>query len=118
MKRYVIGFLIIATSVYAQEFVVKHKKKRVTSSHVKEQIGQMYEEVSKLSSRAICSLSSLNPALVDRTKDLINGEVSTDIVMLEKHLAELESMKSQLIIFEKQINAMVPVLNHKIGTDR
>jgi hypothetical protein len=104
---------VCITGLCAQEFVVK-KKKRVSTSRLKEQIGEAYEDIAKLSSSIICSLSHLNPALVDRTKELINGEINSQAHDLEKHLSALQNMKSKLIVHEKEINEMLPLLEQKL----
>jgi|SRR5579859_2427956 len=115
MKRlstYAIAMVCI-TGLCAQEFVVK-KKKKVSTSSLKEQIGEAYEDIAKLSSGIICSLSRLNPALVDRTKELINGEVGSGARELEKHLSALHTMKSKLMVHEKEVNEMLPLLEQKL----
>lgn len=94
-------------------FIVK-KKKRSSVSELKEEVGNEYVGIARELPELICFLAQCESALVDRTQELIDGEISTQQQELKKHLNELQSLKQELIATKERLATRASVLQTKI----
>ena len=94
-------------------FIVK-KKKRSSVSELKEDVGNEYVGIARELPELICFLAQCETALVDRTQELIDGQITTKQQELKKHLHDLHEFKQELVTTKQQLKSMASVLQTKI----